>query len=56
MELKKAAGATINAQDEDFEKLIPRLRPAESIHPESTSSFKKSKRVRHEVVLTPQGI
>jgi hypothetical protein len=41
-------------QDADFEKLIPRLRPAEAIHPESSNDFVKPKRKLSKAELTEE--
>lgn len=47
-------GSGLNMQTDEFDDLIPRLRPSEEIHPLSSKSFKKTRRQLHLAALSVQ--
>lgn len=47
-------GSGLNMQTDEFDDLIPRLRPSEEIHPLSSKPFKKTRRQLHLVELSVQ--
>lgn len=49
---KKSWENSANFEDPDFSKLIPRLRPTRSIHPESTRKFSESTRTIKKIEVT----